>query len=206
MLFRSQIVEDPKKTWAMLSFADDSNPARWDTDGEFRMVPELAEVTLGVSLDDPNLVLAAYALQEPGVMVPFTGPALEGTVEGNSLLDDTLTDAETTFIMPAADVDVFVWFIDKNDPHIPDIDKWHTAVLVVTDDDGTTGGVVNSGKNSASIKSDKHNPTPIEVWSNGMITRGTVTGNVSVGDNVLQHSYIWVEEGETVTEIGRAHV
>jgi len=194
-----QIVEDPKKTWAMLSFADDSNPARWDTDGEFRMVPELAEVTLGVSLDDPNLVLAAYALQEPGVMVPFTGPALEGTVEGNSLLDDTLTDAETTFIMPAADVDVFVWFIDKNDPHIPDIDKWHTAVLVVTDDDGTTGGVVNSGKNSASIKSDKHNPTPIEVWSNGMITRGTVTGNVSVGDNVLQHSYIWVEEGETVT-------
>lgn len=190
-------VADATKDWAMLSFADDSNPARWDTDGEFRMVPELAQVTLGVSVTDPNLVLAAYALQEPGIMVPFTA-ALEGTTEVVSTPDHNLVDAETTFTMPAADVDVFVWFIDKNDPDMPDVDKWHTAVLVVTDDDGTTGGVVNSGKNSASIKSSTHNPTPTEVFSNGMIKRGTVTGNVSVGD-VAEHSYIWVEDGETIT-------
>ena len=83
-------VADATKDWAMLSFADDSNPARWDTDGEFRMVPELAQVTLGVSVTDPNLVLAAYALQEPGIMVPFTGPALEGTTEVVSTPDQTL--------------------------------------------------------------------------------------------------------------------
>ena len=190
-------VANAAKDWAMLSFDDDANPARWNTDGEFRMVPEMAKVTLGVSVTDPNLVLAAYALQEPGIMVPFAS-ALEGTTEVVSTPDHTLADAETTFTMPAADVDVFVWFIDKNDPNMPKVDKWHTAVLVVTDDDGTTNGVVNSGNNSASIKSSKHNPAPIVVKSNGMIERGTITGNVSENDKAL-HSYIWVEEGETVT-------
>lgn len=188
-------VADPEKDWAMLSFADDSNPARWNIDGEFRMVPERAEVTLGVSMDDPNVVLSAYVLQANGGMVPFTKPPLEGTKEGNSKVDDTLTDGETTFVMPAADVDVFVWFIRKDDPDYPKVDKWHTAVLTVTDDDGA--GNLNSGKNSATIESDKHNTVATEVKSNGVVKRGTTTGNVSMGD-VAEHSFLWVEEGETV--------
>jgi hypothetical protein len=186
---------DPKTDWASLSYTGtDGILVTWDQDGTYELVDEGTDVTLGVSLDDPRWVLAAYVLREDGYMEPLS-KALEMLQEGKSDPDDTLLDDEAVFTMPAADVHAFVWFTE--DP--PPVDQWRTAVLTVTDDDGA--GLVNSGLNSANIWSKVNNPDQTEVFSVGVLSAqkvDDVTG-LRTGPMVPGHHFMWVQENETVT-------
>ena len=173
--------------WASLSYTgNDGNPVTWKTNGESQVVPEGAEVTLGVSMDTPNVVLAAYVLKG-GIMVALDA-ALEGTAEGNSVDDDDLTDAAARFTMPGGDVDVYVWYTAA-----PPTGAWRTAVLTVTDEDAM--GNRDSGLNYAAIKSSVSHPADERVNSWG------VPGYWDADTNAyrLGHTYLTVTEGETVT-------
>lgn len=173
----------------------------WRVDGEVRDVPEGTSVTVGASITAPSVgaqadyVLAAYVLNEKGVLVPF-GPALEGLTEKDTTPDPANTDGEGSFDMPGEDIHIYVWFTNKKP-----VDEWYTAVLTVVDSDPNAADPldqVNSGLNSATISSGVNNTTPIEVWSSG------VTGNAKRPER-LYHKFIWVTKGETVT-VKTAHI
>lgn len=186
---------DPKTDWASLSYTgSDGVLVTWDQDGTYELVNESTVVTLGVSLDEPRWVLAAYVLREDGIMEPLS-KSLEMLQEDLSNPDDTLLDDEATFTMPAADVHAFVWFTE--DP--PPVGQWRTAVLTVTDDNGA--GLVNSGLNSANIKSSINNTTDREIFSVGVLSAQKVddTTGLRTGPTVPGHHFMWVEEDETVT-------
>lgn len=186
---------DPKTDWASLSYTGtDGVLVTWDVDNTFELVNEGAVVTLGASLDAPRWVLAAYVLREDGYMEPLSKP-LEMLQEGVSDPDDTLLDDEATFTMPAADVHAFVWFTE--DP--PTVDRWRTAVLTVTDDN--SAGLVNSGLNSADIRSSINNTPQTEVFSVGVLSAQKVDDSTGLrtGPVVPGHHFMWVQEGETVT-------
>lgn len=179
---------DERANWADLKYQKGSGDYRLlvnKTDpNETDEIPEKTIVTLDVSMDDPDLVMAAYVLRENGTLVPLS-KALEGSTETLSQSDGDIVDDFATFEMPDANVDVFVWFTD-----VAPTDKWHTAVLVVTDENRADPPVINSGKNSATIKSSDNNPDETTVYSYGVWD--------PVG-NAPAHAFMWVTEGETIT-------
>lgn len=141
------------QNWGEISWTQDSRTAnKQNPNSQPMVVNENATVTLDVTLDDPYVVLAAYVLQKDGSLVPLA-PALEGTKEKNSQMDNSLADGTATFTMPSGDVDVFV--VTTNDPPPED---WHTIVLVATD---TAPSGNNSGDNWGYLKQEDE---PDSAW------------------------------------------
>ena len=168
---------DTTKDWASASYTWGGSDTTWNTDGEWKMVPEGTDVTVGASITGTDYVFAAYVLRENGDMVPLS-KALEGLTETDSPGNPLNLDDTTVFTMPASDVHIYVWFI--SDP--PDT-PWRTAVLSVFDSDPNDTSNNNSGLNSATLESSESNKTPAEVFSLGEPA----------------HKFIWVAEGETVS-------
>lgn len=140
-------------------------------------VKEGSTVTLDVTLDNPYTVLAAYVLQS-GRLVPLA-PALEGTVETESFIDNDLADGTATFTMPSGNVDVYVVTTDS-----PPEGEWHTAVLTVQDPQ-------NSGDNSATIRRDN----TIDGTANALPD----PSSQNVNSAIPNQDFISVREGQVVT-------
>lgn len=168
-------------SWSPDGIAIDSrtaNLANPNTAPEDAMiVTENATVTLDVTLDDPYVVLAAYALRG-GAIVPLA-PALEGTAENRSMTDNSLADGTATFTMPGGDVDVYV--VTTNDPPKG---VWYTAVLTVQDPN-------DSGISKAHMERDN----TIDNTINDLPKPRSQT----VTSAPVNHKFISVREGQKVT-------
>lgn len=106
------------------------------TDTSSTTVRAGAAVTLWATLDDPDVILAAYVLSQ-GDLVPLTptypadrtqATGLEGLGESASAGDNGQADALATFDMPNADAHVYLVTTDKA-PY----ENWHTVVLTARD-------------------------------------------------------------------------
>lgn len=132
------------------------------------MVKGGAPVTLWATLDDPDVILAAYVLSE-GELVPLTptfpagltpADGLEGVGESASAGDNAKADALATFDMPNADAHVYL--VTTNTPPHPD---WHTIILTASD---TSPAGNNRGVNHGYLnEKGKPDSDSKKVWSYG---------------------------------------
>ena len=170
-----------------------------DVNGGQLKVDENTKMTLDVLINNTTnpettyLVLSAYVLRPDGTMVPLDN-SLEGTKD--TVQGMTGVDGTASFTMPADDVDVYVWFTKK-----APADKWRTAVLVVTDEKGTTK---NSGLNSARFWSESNpdldpDDPDYEEHKEELPHHVKSFGVKKVTDGSVAHGFFWVKEGETVT-------
>lgn len=148
-----------------------------DVNGGQLKVDENTTMDLSVCLSNEYLVLSAYVLKPNGEMVPLAD-SLEGVKDVNP--GTSAIDGATTFVMPASNVDVYVWFTKK-----APADRWRTAVLTVTDEKGTDR---NSGLNSARFWTGSHPDDGQEALPHLVVSGGVPT-----------HGFFWVKEGEQVT-------
>ncbi len=110
------------------------------------IVPERQTVDIYSYLNATGYyLLSVYVLSADGRMVALSGDPIEGT-EYDPMIANEVPDAQTSFDMPANDVDVYV--IYTNLPKPPD--GWRTTALVATEATAN-GTMTNGGHNTASI-------------------------------------------------------
>ena len=90
-------------------------------------------------------LLSAYVLSADGRMVALSGDPIDGTAYDPAIAND-VANAQTSFAMPANDVDVYVVYTNMPSPP----PGWRTTALVATEA-SADGTMTNGGHNTASI-------------------------------------------------------
>lgn len=110
------------------------------------IVPERQVVDLYSYVNSTGYyLLSAYVLTADGRMVPLSGDPIDGTAYDPAIAND-VANAQTSFEMPANDVDVYVVYTNLPSPP----PGWRTTALVATEA-AANGDITNGGHNTASI-------------------------------------------------------
>lgn len=110
------------------------------------IVPERQVVDLYSYVNSTGYyLLSAYVLSADGRMVALSGDPIDGTAYDPAIAND-VANAQTSFEMPANDVDVYVVYTNLPSPP----PGWRTTALVATEA-SADGTMTNGGHNTASI-------------------------------------------------------
>lgn len=110
------------------------------------IVPERQVVDLYSYVNSTGYyLLSAYVLSADGRMVPLSGDPIDGTAYDPAIANN-VANAQTSFEMPANDVDVYVVYTNLPSPP----PGWRTTALVATEA-AANGDITNGGHNTASI-------------------------------------------------------